>query len=974
MKRWIGNLSLAAKLRLIIVYAAAVALLVASVLCMSGEALSLRHSLAAHLLTLATTVSENTTGALTFADRPSARSVLGTLRADPNIRSVTLYDAKGKVFVDVPFVLDAAAPEERLQAWAITQAVHGKRTIRYRGLTLVHIEVPVVLDGDQVGTIHVDADLQELYSQLQISLWSMLLALLVAGLVAYVLSTRLQRVITAPVSELLEVIRQVRESKNFSIRGVTHTDDEFGALTVGINEMLTELEKRDLNLRVYQNELETRVRERTVRLDAAVVDAQETLERAEAASRAKSEFLARMSHEIRTPMNAVLGMTELLRHATTLDERQRRYADTIHQSGTALLGIINDILDFSKIEAGKLELDIAPFSLRDVVEDAVEILAEKAHGKGLELLCDIPPDVETAVCGDGQRLRQIIINLVGNAVKFTERGEIRIVVRHTGIDRTHSTFRFDVVDTGVGIKPENCGTIFESFAQEDNSTTRKYGGTGLGLAICKQLVELMGGQIGVTSTPGIGSTFFFTVVLANDAATVRGMRPAILKRTRVLIVDDNAMNREILAGHLKSWGVTVTEAESGPIALDILGMEDRGDFDALVVDGQMPKMDGFALIKIIRNRTGFADIPILMMSSISAAPRADDAVDDRTGWLSKPVRRSQLHSCLASSLMASKPAPVAGGSATLSKRVPVIVQESREKSSIRRVLLVEDNPVNQELALAMLTELGVEAVSAWSGEEALVKLAADRYEVVLMDCQMPKLDGYATTRRLREWERRTGLDRTPIIALTANALNGDAARCFEAGMDRYLSKPFTIDQLHRILESCVPDAESKAASRVESRAEPTVESKTEPRVEPKIEPKIEPRVEPKIEPRVEPKVEVDVATLDERTLDRIRDLHKRGGPNLLGKMAELYLYSSRRLIDEARKSLASRDADGVAQAAHALKSSSSSVGATRLADLCDTMEMAGREAKFDGSESQLEKIVAEHARVVRALDSLSAAA
>ncbi|MGA2190757.1 MAG: response regulator, partial [Steroidobacteraceae bacterium] len=821
MMRWVAGLPLAAKFRVAIVYAAAVALLVAFVLFMAGEAFSLRRSLAEHLLTLATTVSENTAGALTFADRPLARNVLGTLRADPNIRSVTLYDAKGKVFVDVPFVLDAAAPEERLQEWAITQAVHDKRTIRYRGLTLVHIEVPVVLDGDQVGTIQVDADLEELYSQLGISLGSMLLALVVAGLVAYVLSTRLQRVITAPVRELLEVTRQVRESKNFAIRAVTSTDDEFGALTVGINEMLAELEKRDLNLRVYQNELETRVRERTVRLDAAVVDAQETLERAEAASRAKSEFLARMSHEIRTPMNAVLGMTELLRHATTLDERQRRYADTIHQSGTALLGIINDILDFSKIEAGKLELDMAPFSLREVVEDAVEILAEKAQGKGLELLCDIPPDVETAVCGDGQRLRQIIINLVGNAVKFTERGEVRIVVRHTGIDRTHSTFRFDVVDTGVGIKPENCSTIFESFAQEDNSTTRKYGGTGLGLAICKQLVELMGGQIGVASTPGVGSTFSFTVVMENDPSTVRGMRPAILKRTRILIVDDNSTNREILGGHLRSWGVSVTEAESGAAALDILGMEDKGDFDALVVDRQMPTMDGFALVRIIRGRSGFADIPILLMSSISTAPSADDPVDDRTGWLSKPVRRSQLHSCLAS-LLASKPAPVTGASGTLSKRVPIIVHEPREKCSIHRVLLVEDNPVNQELALAMLTELGVEAVSAWSGEEALVKVAADIFDVVLMDCQMPKLDGYATTRRLREWERRTGRDRIPVIAVTANALNGDAARCFEAGMDRYLSKPFTIDLLHRILESCAPGAEydPKAEPKVKVSAQP----------------------------------------------------------------------------------------------------------------------------------------------------------
>jgi CheY-like chemotaxis protein len=392
-----------------------------------------------------------------------------------------------------------------------------------------------------------------------------------------------------------------------------------------------------------------------------------------------------------------------------------------------------------------------------------------------------------------------------------------------------------------------------------------------------------------------------------------------------------------VGGHLKSWGVTVTEAESGPIALDILGTEDRGDFDALVVDGQMPKMDGFALVKIIRGRTGFADIPILMMSSISAAPGADDAIDGRTGWHSKPVRRSQLHSCLAS-LMASNPAPVTGATGTVSKRLPVVVQEPREQSRIRRVLLVEDNPVNQELARAMLTELGVEAVSAWSGEEALVKMAADRYEVVLMDCQMPKLDGYATTRRLREWERRTGRERTPVIAVTANALNGDAARCFEAGMDRYLSKPFTIDQLHRILESCAPDAESKAGAEAQSKAD------------------------------------AEVAALDERTLDRIRDLHKRGGPNLLGKMTELYLSSSRRLIDDARKSLASRDAPGVVQAAHALKSSSSSVGAMLLAELCDTMEMAGRQAKFDGSESLLEKMVAEHARVVRALDSLSAAA
>ena len=319
-------------------------------------------------------------------------------------------------------------------------------------------------------------------------------ALALALLATHVLSKRLQRVVTTPVKALLDVTRQVREGKNFAVRGTASSGDEFGALTAGINGILAELEKRETNLHAYQNELEARVKERTVRLDAAVMDAQETLERAEAASRAKSEFLARMSHEIRTPMNAVLGMTELLRHATKLDERQRRYADTIHQSGSALLGLINDILDFSKIEAGKLELDIAPFSLREVVEDAVDILAEKAHGKGLELLCDI-----AAGRGDcGVRRRPAAAP--DHHQSRGQRGQIHRARR--GEDRRPASgIRSQAVhvplrgrDTGVGIKPENCATIFESFAQEDNSTTRKYGGTGLGLAICRQLVELMEGR------------------------------------------------------------------------------------------------------------------------------------------------------------------------------------------------------------------------------------------------------------------------------------------------------------------------------------------------------------------------------------------------------------------------------------------------------------------------------------------------
>jgi two-component system sensor histidine kinase/response regulator len=930
MMRWIGNLSLAAKLRLIVVYAAAVALLVASVLYMSIEVLSLRRSLAQHLVTLATTVGANTTAALSFADRADARNVLSSLRADPNIEAVTLYDAAGNVFVDVTFQGAYLSPSKRLRAWDIHDAANDKETIRFGTFTRAHIQVPVMLDGDRVGTIHVDADLTQLYAQLQSSLKNTLFGLLLAGVVAYLLSIRLQRDMLNPVSDLVRLARNVSESKNFALRADKQSDDEFGVLIDGFNEMLAELEKRDINLRFYQNELEKRVRERTVLLDAAVAEAREALERAERASRAKSEFLARMSHEIRTPMNGVLGMAELLRHSTTLDERQRRYAVTIHQSGSALLDIINDILDFSKIEAGKLELNVAPFNLRDIVEDAVDILAERAHSKGLELVCDISAKTQTGVCGDAQRLRQIVINLISNAVKFTERGEIKITVRHEGTGLFDPSFRFEVQDTGIGIKPENCTTIFESFAQEDSSTTREYGGTGLGLAICKQLVELMGGKIGVASDPGVGSTFFFSVPLAIDPAAVRENYPPILQRTKILVVDNKTSNREILKHHLASWGVTITEASSCGEAMQLLEKAFGGQFEVVIIDGQMPEMNGPAFAAAIRSLPEFAGVPVLIMNPVSAVtPSAGDTHGAPTMWLSKPVRRSQLHASLSSLL--AREFPLAHGEKPRPKSDAN--KGARKLSRVRRVLLVEDNPVNQEVARAMLEELGIQAVSAWNGEEALQKLEAGRYEVVLLDCQMPKLDGYATATRYREWEKDNQRERTPIVALTANALSGDDEKCFAAGMDRYLSKPFTSDQLYQVLESFGSVSIQPAAV-----------------------------------------VKDESSVLDEQALGRIRALHRPGARNLLAKVVGLYFSSSLTLTDALRTALASEDATGIRQAAHALKSSSANVGAMAFADLCKDMEMAGAEGKIAEARALAERLFEQHKRVLEALEAQNIAA
>jgi len=762
-------------------------------------------------------------------------------------------------------------------------------------------------------------------------------ALVLAGLVAYALASRLQHAISRPISELIQVAHSVRESKDFSIRAERTTDDDFGSLIDGVNDMLADLEKRDRNLRLYENELEKRVRERTARLDAAVIEAQEAVGRAEQANRSKSDFLARMSHEIRTPMNGVLGMAELLHHSTTLDDRQRRYAATIYQSGHALLGIINDILDFSKIEAGKLELEKTPYNLRDIVEDAVEILAERAHTKGLELICDLPSKLDITVLGDAQRLRQVIINLISNAVKFTERGEIKVSARQVGGDLLSALVRFEVTDTGKGIQPENLATIFESFAQEDNSTTRQYGGTGLGLAICKQLVELMGGEIGISSKPGIGSTFFFTVPLAADPTAVRELPAGGLNRARMLIVDDNLTNREIVGQHLRSWGVMVSEASSGREAMAILDRALGGQYDALILDGQMPDMDGAALARAIRAHHEYSDVPILMMNTVlTAAPAQTSAQQAKAAYLTKPVRRAALHACLSqfmnhrsgATLTLTSTAPQATAAAGAGRQQPAT-------TATRRVLIVEDNVVNQEVARAMLQELDVAAVSSWSGEEALEKLATERYDAILMDCQMPKLDGYATTRRFREWEQAQQQPRTLIVALTANALAGDAEKCIAAGMDRYLSKPFTIEQLHQALE---PEGANNAAAAASAGAHG------------------------------------EGVVLDQQTLERIRAMRRPGGPDLLVRVVDLYVSSSNALIDTMLTASRREDAVTVANAAHALKSSSANVGALAFAELCSEVEAAANGGRTEQALGLVKKLVTEHRQVLHALDAQSAAA